>query len=63
VNLIAFKILASCIDALLPPPFTLLVIVQSRDSAVGIATGYELDDRGGLSSSPGRVKNVLFTSA
>jgi hypothetical protein len=29
-------------------------------SAVGIATGYGLDDRGGLNSSPGRVKNFLF---
>jgi hypothetical protein len=30
-----------------------------RDSAVGIATGYGLDDR---SSSPGRVKNLLFST-
>jgi hypothetical protein len=30
--------------------------IESRGSAVGIATGYELDDRGGRSSSPGRVK-------
>jgi hypothetical protein len=28
----------------------------SRDSSVGIATGYVLDDQGGGSSSPGRVK-------
>jgi hypothetical protein len=32
---------------------------RSRDSAVGIATGYGLDDRGVLGSSPGRVKNFL----
>jgi hypothetical protein len=33
----------------------------SRDSSVGIATGYGLDDRGGAgSSSPGRVKNFHF---
>jgi hypothetical protein len=31
----------------------------SRVGAVGIASGYGLDDRG-LSSSPGRVKNFLF---
>jgi hypothetical protein len=30
---------------------------MSWDSAVGIATGYELDDRG-RSLSPGRVKNL-----
>jgi hypothetical protein len=36
----------------------LLVTVYSwsRDSSVGIATGYGLDDQGGGSSSPGRVK-------
>jgi hypothetical protein len=28
----------------------------SRDSSVGIATGYGLDDQGRWSSSPGRVK-------
>jgi hypothetical protein len=34
----------------------------SRDSSVGIATGYGLDDQGGGgSSSPGRVKNVHFS--
>jgi hypothetical protein len=33
---------------------------MSRDSAVGIATGYELDDRG-RGSSPGRVKNFHFS--
>jgi hypothetical protein len=30
------------------------------DSSVGISTGYGLDDQGGGSSSPGRVK--IFTS-
>jgi hypothetical protein len=39
-----------------PHPFTL----RSRDSSVGIATGYGLDDRG-ESSSPGRVKNFHFS--
>jgi hypothetical protein len=35
---------------------------MSRDSSVGIATGYGLDDRGGGgSSSPGRVKNFHFS--
>jgi hypothetical protein len=29
---------------------------MSRDSSVGIATGYGLDDQGGGSSRPGRVK-------
>jgi hypothetical protein len=33
--------------------------VGSRGSVVGIATGYGLEDRGGRSSSPGRVKNFL----
>jgi hypothetical protein len=32
----------------------------SRDNVVGIATSYGLDDRG-WSSSPGRVKNFLFS--
>jgi hypothetical protein len=32
---------------------------KCRDSSVGTATGYGLDDRGGRSSSPGRVKNFL----
>jgi hypothetical protein len=35
------------------------VTTGSRDSVVGIATGYWLDNRGGQSSSPGRVKNFL----
>jgi hypothetical protein len=33
-------------------------LVRSRDSVVGIATGYGLDDRGRC-SSPDMVKNVL----
>jgi hypothetical protein len=33
--------------------------IRNRDSPVGIATGYGLDDRGGRSVSPGRVKNFL----
>jgi hypothetical protein len=32
-----------------------------RDSSVSIATGYEMDDQGGGSSSPGRVKNFHFS--
>jgi hypothetical protein len=32
----------------------------SRDSSVGIATGYGLDDQGGGSSSPGREKISLL---
>jgi hypothetical protein len=31
-----------------------------RDSSVDIATGYGLDDQGGGSSSPGRVKIILL---
>jgi hypothetical protein len=37
------------------------MILMNLDSSVGIATGYGLDDRGGGSSSPGRVKNVHFS--
>jgi hypothetical protein len=33
----------------------------SRGSSVGIATGYGLDDWGGGSSSPGRVKYFHFS--
>jgi hypothetical protein len=33
----------------------------SRDSSVGIATVYGLDDQGGGSSSPGRVKKFRFS--
>jgi hypothetical protein len=33
---------------------------MSRDSSVGIATGYGLDDQGGGSSSPGRVNFSLL---
>jgi hypothetical protein len=36
--------------------------IRSRDSLVGIATGYGLDDRGGRSSSPGKVNNFLFST-
>jgi hypothetical protein len=38
-------------------------IEGSRNSVVGIATGYGLDDGGGRSSSPGRVKNFLFSTS
>jgi hypothetical protein len=37
------------------------ILFMSRDSLVGIATGYGLDDQGGGNSSPGRVKNVYFS--
>jgi hypothetical protein len=37
--------------------------ILSRVSAVGIATGYELDGRGVRSSSPGREKNFLFSTS
>jgi hypothetical protein len=36
------------------------VFVVSRDSSLGIATGYELDDRGSI---PGRGKIFLFSIA
>jgi hypothetical protein len=36
---------------------------RSRDIVVGKATGYELDDRGGRSSSSGGVKNFIFSTA
>jgi hypothetical protein len=35
----------------------------SRDSAVSVVTGYWLDDKRGRSLSPGRVKNVLFSTS
>jgi hypothetical protein len=35
---------------------------MSQDSVFGIATGYGLDDRRVGSSSPGRVKNFLFST-
>jgi hypothetical protein len=38
-------------------------IVKSRDNAVGIETGYGMDDRVGRSSSPGRVKNFLSSTS
>jgi hypothetical protein len=41
----------------------LIIPYRSRDSVVGIATGYGLDDRGIRSSSPGRVKNFLFSTS
>jgi hypothetical protein len=33
------------------------------NGVVGIAAGYGLDDRGSRSSSPGRVKNLFFSTA
>jgi hypothetical protein len=37
--------------------------IGSRDSAVGIATTYELNDRGVGVPSPGRVKNFLVSTS
>jgi hypothetical protein len=37
--------------------------IMSRDSAVGIAPGYGLEDGGGRSSSPGMFKNFLFSTS
>ncbi|PNF19514.1 Zinc finger protein 423 [Cryptotermes secundus] len=34
---------------------------NNKGSGVGIAIGYWLNDRGGRSSSPGRIKNFLFS--
>jgi hypothetical protein len=36
---------------------------MSRDSSVGIGTGYGLDDQEGGCSSPGRVKNFLSSKS
>jgi hypothetical protein len=35
---------------------------RRQNSIVGIATDYRLDDQGGRSSSPGRVKNFIFST-
>jgi hypothetical protein len=37
------------------------ILFRSWDSTVSIATGYRLDDRG-RSSSPSRIKNILFSA-
>jgi hypothetical protein len=37
------------------------LLTRSRDSSVGIATSYGLDEQGSGSSSPGRVKNFHFS--
>jgi hypothetical protein len=42
--------------------FNILRYSKSRDSSVGIATGYGLDDRGVGILSPGRGKNFLFST-
>jgi hypothetical protein len=39
--------------------FAAILHIWSRDSVVGVATGYGLDEGGGRSSSPGRVTNFL----
>jgi hypothetical protein len=36
---------------------------RTRNSSVGIATDYWLDDLGGRSSNPGRVKKFLFSTS
>jgi hypothetical protein len=43
--------------------YLITVIFMSRDSVVGIATSYELDDRGVRVSDPVRVKNFLFSKS
>jgi hypothetical protein len=43
--------------------FITSIITRSRNSVVGIATGYGLDYRGVGVPSPGRVKNFLFSMA
>jgi hypothetical protein len=50
-------------EALIAPVFEEYRFIRgSRDSSVGIATGYGLDDRGeGGSSSPDRVKHFHFS--
>jgi hypothetical protein len=40
-----------------------LEIGESRDSSVGIETGYRLDGKRDRILSPGRVKNFLFSTA
>jgi hypothetical protein len=37
--------------------------MRSRDSVVGIATGYGLDDRGVGVRVPGRIKDFLFCTS
>jgi hypothetical protein len=44
-------------------PSSYIILSRSRVSAVGIGTGYGLDDLGGRSSSPGKVKNYLFSTS
>jgi hypothetical protein len=39
------------------------ILISNRDSAVGIATVYGLDDNRGRISSPGRVKNFLLSAS
>jgi hypothetical protein len=41
----------------------IIIIMWSRDSSVGIATGYGLDGPRDRSSSPGRVKIFLFSTS
>jgi hypothetical protein len=41
----------------------LLINFASRDSAVSIATTYEVDNKKGRNSSPSRVKNFLFSTS
>jgi hypothetical protein len=41
--------------------YKIILMKMSRDSSVGIATGYGLEDQGGGSSSPGRVNIFCFS--
>jgi hypothetical protein len=42
--------------------YIFITVLWSRDSSVGIATGYLLDNRG-RRMSPGRIKNFLFSTS
>jgi hypothetical protein len=44
-----------------PNIFLRIPVIRNRDSSVGTAIGYGLDDQGGRSSSPGRVNIFHFS--
>jgi hypothetical protein len=58
---LALRPRCSCEDKYLGCETLLLLYLYGRDSSVGIVTGYGLDEQGGGSSSPGRVKNFHFS--
>jgi hypothetical protein len=55
------KLLTPCYAVALSTKRVATSVGMSRDSSVGIVTGYGLDDRGGGSLSPGRVNNFHFS--